>query len=121
MNPIAPITAITEILRKIGLVCPILPKKLSAMRQPSVSALCGRPNSPNDLQDLIRYVKEVGYQYVRLNTNIIQLTQASEYVQKFSWASLDIVFCNLAEQMIYYTKTAGPSTAGCQTAGRLQL
>jgi 7,8-dihydro-6-hydroxymethylpterin dimethyltransferase len=52
----------------------------------------GEPTMRDDLPKIVGYAKEVGCQYVQLNSNGIRLAQDSEYVKKLADAGLSFVF-----------------------------
>ncbi|MEN6328306.1 MAG: radical SAM protein, partial [Syntrophomonas sp.] len=60
--------------------------------KPFIHISGGEPTVRNDLPEIIRMIKEMGFPYIQLNTNGLRLAQKPEYVKELKQAGLSSVF-----------------------------
>ena len=67
-------------------------KVLVEAGRPFIHISGGEPTVRNDLPEIIRMIKEMGFPYIQLNTNGLRLSQEPEYVKILKEAGLSSVF-----------------------------
>ncbi|MCE5345214.1 MAG: radical SAM protein [Bacteroidales bacterium] len=67
-------------------------KILAEAGKPFIHISGGEPTVRNDLPEIIRMIKEMGFPYIQLNTNGLRLAQKPEYVKELKQAGLSSVF-----------------------------